>query len=114
MKSEMKKRLRCYAIKREDQWVAVCLDLCLAAQADTFKEAREKLHEQVVDYVEEACTVDREHAAYLLNRRAPISQWLTYYKYRCVSYIGKLLGSTRSDRKLKAFDQKMPSHPAMC
>ena len=52
--------LRCYLKKRDGQWVAVCIDLCLAAQADTASEARRRLEAQIVDYVEEALTVDRD------------------------------------------------------
>jgi predicted RNase H-like HicB family nuclease len=40
----MNKYLRCY-IKREDKhWVAICIDLGLAAQAGTLQEAKDKLY----------------------------------------------------------------------
>lgn len=71
--------LRCYARKTEGQWVAVCIDLCLAAQAQSFHEAKKLLSEQITDYVEEALTVDREFAAELLSRKAPLSQRFEYF-----------------------------------
>lgn len=46
--------LRCYAEHKNGQWQAFCLDLCLAAQADTFNEARRKLSDMIPDYLEEA------------------------------------------------------------
>jgi hypothetical protein len=70
--------IRCYAKHTGNYWVAVCIDLCLAAQADSFEEAKQKLQAQIVAYVEEALTVDRAFAAELLNRKAPIRQRIEY------------------------------------
>lgn len=71
--------LRCYLKHRDNQWVAVCIDLCLAAQADTAADARRRLEAQIVDYVEEALTVDKAFAAELLRRKAPLYQRLEYF-----------------------------------
>lgn len=71
--------LRCYARQEDGVWVTVCVDLCLAAQGATFLEAKAKLEAQVADYVEEALTVDKESAAELLTRRAPLSQRMEYW-----------------------------------
>lgn len=68
-----------------DGWVAVCVDLSLAAQGATAQEARARLHEQMVDYVTEALTVDAEHAEALLSRRAPLYDRLRYQFWRAVS-----------------------------
>jgi hypothetical protein len=70
--------LRCYAVKRSGHWEAFCIDLCLAAQADTFADARGYIETQIKSYVEEALTVDRQYAAYLLSRKAPIAQRVEY------------------------------------
>jgi hypothetical protein len=70
--------LRCYIKMAEGQFVAVCIDLCLAAQADTAKQARTMLVSQIESYVEEALTVDREFADDLLNRKAPLYQRIEY------------------------------------
>jgi len=69
--------LRCFAIRRNDYFVAVCLDLCLATQAPTFEEARDKLHDQVIDHL-----IDAEAAGEMVSRPAPLNQWLTYYTIR--------------------------------
>jgi len=55
--------LRCYARRQADLWVAVCIDLGLAVQGDSYGEVKAKLEAQMQDYVREALTVDRAHAA---------------------------------------------------
>ena len=61
-------------------WVALCLDFDLAAQGETFEEARNHLDGMITEYVADALTgPDRDHAASLLNRRAPWRYWLHYY-----------------------------------
>lgn len=72
--------LHFYAEKRNNQWMAFCLDLTLAAQADTFEEARDKLFLMVREYIKDATEGDdKEYAYQLLNRRAPISEWIKFY-----------------------------------
>lgn len=72
--------LRCYAEHVGEQWQALCLDLTLASQADSFEEARDKLHAMIVDYVTDAVAgEDQAHAGALLSRRAPLRYWLKYY-----------------------------------
>ena len=70
--------LRCYATKRDGHWEAFCIDLCLAAQDDTLNGVKARLNSQIYYYVEEALTVDRQHADYLLNRKAPIENRIEY------------------------------------
>lgn len=48
------KTLRCMAYQQNGVYVAACLDLSLAAQADTMKEAVNKLDEQIKDFFTEA------------------------------------------------------------
>ncbi len=73
--------LRCYAEREAPGvWVAMCLDFDLAAQGETLDEARNHLDAMINDYVEDAFTgEDRDHAASLLNRRAPWRYWLRFY-----------------------------------
>lgn len=73
-------RVRGYAERQCDQWVAVCLDFTLAAQADTLEEVRSKLDAQIEDYLYDALQGDaRAHAYQLLQRRAPLYFWLKYW-----------------------------------
>ena len=74
-------RLRCYAEQQAPEvWVAVCIDLCLAAQGETFlwRGARQTQC-QMDQYVEEAFTVDREYFDQLIPRKAPLRQRIKYY-----------------------------------
>ena len=84
-----KKKLffRGYLRKEGNQWTAVCIDLCLAAQADSCDEADKKMAVMIADYLNEATSEDKEYARQLLDRKAPLSQRLTYHyavlKSRC-------------------------------
>ena len=51
-------------------WLAACIDLTLAVQGDSERDARAKLHVQIGQYINEAVTVDAAHAEALLSRRA--------------------------------------------
>ena len=77
----MKKQLRCMAYKSGEVYIAVCLDLSLAAQADSMKEAIEKLDKQVKDYLREAYA-DKKYTRQMLDRSAPFALWLKYYLFR--------------------------------
>ncbi|CAD5977916.1 hypothetical protein PCC9214_04330 [Planktothrix tepida] len=71
--------LRCFLKQENNQWVAVCIDLNLASQADTCNEAKLKLEEMINSYVQEALTVDSDYAEQLLSRKAPFTLILEYY-----------------------------------
>ena len=94
--------LRCLAFERKGYWVAMCIDLDLAVQADTAAQARKKLRDQMVSYVEDALSVDSDHAAYLLNRRAPLRYFARYYLYKLVSQA----------KKRGTYEAAMPMIPA--
>lgn len=98
--------LRCYAINEKDVWSAVCVDFSLAAQGDSFTDAKQKLNAQIVHYVKDAFTVDREHADYLLKRRAPLAQRLTWYALLVRSNLHSLKSASA-----RLFTQSLPVVP---
>lgn len=98
--------LRCYAVNHQDLWSAVCIDFSLAAQGDSFAEAKRKLNAQILEYVQDAFTVDREHADYLLRRRAPFSQMLTWHYLQIRSHLHSL-----RDASARLFTQPLPIVP---
>lgn len=103
--------LHCLAERHGDQWVAVCLDFSLAAQADSFQAVRVKLDAQIREYVFDAVAgPDRQHAAQLLRRRAPLRDWLKYWAYRELSR----WSSRRRARTACGFRAPMPLVPATC
>ncbi|MCP5019795.1 MAG: DUF1902 domain-containing protein [Ketobacter sp.] len=100
--------LRCYAVQDNGAWVAACLDFSLAAQGDSFPEAKEKLEAMIQGYVEDAIVgEDREYADYFLKRKAPLSEWLRYYYYK----LGIFLGAFK-DNLLKLFPESISLDPS--
>jgi hypothetical protein len=71
--------LRCFGEKRDGQWSIVCIDLCLAAQAKTEREAKAKLVAQLKDYISDALGEHSEYAEQLLTRKAPLSLIIKYH-----------------------------------
>ena len=60
-------------------YIAMSLEFGLATQANTAKQASEKLDAQIQDYINEATGINKQHQALLLNRKAPFSLYLHYY-----------------------------------
>ena len=73
--------LRCYAHGiHGGRWYGVCLDLNLAAEADSFNELKQKLYEMISSYF--SCvldTNDKDSIPSLLSRKAPLMDWIKYY-----------------------------------
>jgi predicted RNase H-like HicB family nuclease len=89
--------LRCYAEREDNQWVVVCIDLNLAAQADTFAEAKRKLHHQIEWYVYDAMRgPDKDHVADLMSRRAPLPLLMRYHFAAALSHIRAMREQFRS------------------
>ena len=78
-------RVRCMAWQEQGLWVAACIDFTLAAQGATLDQARASLHEQIGQYVNEATSIDADHAEALLMRRAPLADRLRYAFWKMVS-----------------------------
>lgn len=74
--------LRCFSVRRNGYFVAICLDLCLAVQAESFEEARDKLHDQVIDYL-----LDAKDSLDFRSRPAPVDQWVQYYVIRAMYFL---------------------------
>lgn len=96
--------LRCYAERKDGLWIAACPSFTLAAQGDSFEEAKRKLEQQIKSYVVEALTIDREHAGELLSRKAP---WYVTARYEALVLLSRLSASFK--RRFKAF--KEPTLP---
>lgn len=89
--SSNKRKVRCFAERRGQQWQAFCIELNLAAQADTLKEVRQKLHRIIHSYVDLAMEQnDPDHQRDMLYRPAPISIQLRYWYVRSAIEASKL------------------------
>ncbi|TAM40873.1 MAG: DUF1902 domain-containing protein [Rhodanobacter sp.] len=100
--------LRCYGERDGDLWVTVCVDLSLAAQAETFEAARAKLHAQIQEYVYDALVgEDKIYGSQLLARKSPLGIRAKYYLYASLS---SLIQFHRDAVTL--FSEVLPMQPA--
>jgi len=101
--------VRCFAVQDGDQWVAMCIDLSLAAQGSTYEESRAKLHAQIHDYVREALVEDSRHGAQLLRRKSPLSIRARYHWNACRSKLLDTFG--RACSVPRSFTDTLPLMP---
>lgn len=103
--------LHCYFEKDGDEWLGFCLDYSLVTQASTLAAAADKLEEQMREYVHDATVGnDRQHAAYLLRRRAPLSYWAKFY----FTLARQNMRHSKVSKLRKAVVEPMPLVPALC
>lgn len=106
--------LRCYAERDGSQWVAVCVDLSLVSQADSFEEAKQKLDAQIRELIFDALAgEDRENAALLLTRKAPLRYRWRYAVAAMLHLVSAKLGSVRRRAPVR-FNETIPLVPALC
>lgn len=119
MQNALPKRLRCYSVRQENGWFALCLDLNLAAEADSLEAVRQHLDSIIQDYLDDA-QAHPEHWADLVPRRAPLRFWLEYYVVWARMVLRRLLlgrhddasrvrGDCRDDGRACAFEKNPPS-----
>lgn len=94
------KILRCMAYRQDGVYVAVCLDLSLAAQADSIKEAKDKLEEQIKGLIAEVKAEPQYARDLILNRKAPLSLWMKYW------YIGVMTRFSRKSAEGSLFQEQ--------
>lgn len=96
----------CVAKGFPGDWEAMCLDLDIAVQGESFDEVRELLHGAIETYIEDASREDDATARRLLTRRAPFgvrAKWL-------IGQIVHQLRHASGDRELRAtFDMPCPA-----
>ena len=73
--------LHCYASGRDGDWEAICLDLDIAVQGNSFEEVLRSLTEAVSLYLESVGALPEQQRAHLLHRPAPISVRLKFLGY---------------------------------
>jgi len=112
MKTNHSRSLRCYLLKEDNHWVAVCIDLSLAAQADLSDKAIEKLESMIKTYIEEARTIHKAYANQLLSRKAPLSQVLTFYQIALRSFFRKLRHDSLNQQRNHTFFETFPNQIA--
>jgi hypothetical protein len=103
--------VRCVAYRSENQWQAFSLEYGLAAQADSFHTAREKLHSMIDNYLDDALEgEDQQHAKLLLARRATANVYFAYYLARSARIARKLRMTIDSAPKAFCISEPHPQH----
>lgn len=99
--------LRCYGRRlKEGKWYGVCLELNLAAEAESPEQLRKKLYEMIVSYIDTViATDDKDSIPYLLERKAPLYDWAIYYLF-------KILISISNFPNRLLFKESIPFHLA--
>ena len=67
----MRRILHCDAFGFEGEWEAVCIDLDLAVQGQSFEEVSRLLYEAIVFHLERVMELPETDKKRLLNRRVP-------------------------------------------
>lgn len=85
--------LHCIAQKEGEYWSARCLDFTLYAVGNTLDEAKSKLSTQIDEYIYDAIEgEDKEFAAELLLRKAPLKDWIVYHTIDFLEHCAMLRG----------------------
>lgn len=92
-------KLRCYAKRVDNQWVAMCIDLSLVAQDEKADIAMKKLHEQIESYMNDIISGDeKEYFHDLFPRKSPLIYRAEYQFARFISKIIHLFKPDNSKR----------------
>jgi predicted RNase H-like HicB family nuclease len=70
--------LHCYAEGRDGNWEAICLDLDIAVQGQSFDEVFASLREAILLYLETVADLPPQEQPSLLQRPAPLSVRLKF------------------------------------
>ena len=85
--------LRCFALAYGNQWHAICTDLDVAADGDSFDEARASLATCIELYLDGIDELPAPEQGRLLNRKSP---WHVRAKMATLSWLHRLRGHNAS------------------
>ena len=99
--------LRCYGHKiNNSKWFGLCLNFNIAIEADTQEQLKQKMNQVLTSYIETVYdTNDTSSIPELLARRAPLKDWLMYYKIKLAVFINNFSGNF-------TFKEALPVHLA--
>ena len=84
----MSKTVSCYAAGRDGEWEAICLDLDIAVQGESFEEVSASLSKAISLYLESVSALSESERALLVERPAPLSVRLRFLGYALRSLLG--------------------------
>jgi len=88
----MTRTLHCYAHGDESGWEAICLDLDVAVQGDSFDDVYRGLNEAITLYVESLADLPAPDRDRLLREAAPLA---VRFKFLALALRAFFLGRTR-------------------
>jgi predicted RNase H-like HicB family nuclease len=91
--------LRCYAEGRDGEWEAICLDLDIAVQGNSFEEVFRSLQQAISLYLEAVTDLPPEERRDLFHRPAPFP---VRFKFLTQALRG-LFSDSDSDRERHQF-----------
>ena len=102
--------LRCYAKQMTNgQWYAMCIDLNIDAEAETFATVKSSLEDAIFGYLETVTDTDnRSSFEALLRRPASLSHRLFYYFAKHVTKTRSVVNS-----RMSAFQEPVPIRLAL-
>jgi predicted RNase H-like HicB family nuclease len=77
-RTHVARTLHCYAEGRDGGWEAICLDLDIAVQGESFEEVYRALDEAIAAYLETVHDLPESERRHLLRRKAPITVRLSF------------------------------------
>lgn len=77
----MRRVLKCYAEGHDKDWEAICLDLDIAVQGESFEDVFSALNESIKLHIETALSLPKSDQARLLERPAPLMVRLKFLRY---------------------------------
>lgn len=101
----MGRQLLCVAEGRDGDWEAICLDLDIAVQGESFDEVKHLLDGAVQTYLEDARKEDAQTRKRLLARTVPFGTRLAFV---CKLAVHALFGRYRHDGLQASFE--IPCH----
>lgn len=100
------RKLLCFAEGHGSSYEAICVDLDIAVEARSLKEAIGLLNDAIETYIADAMKEDEATARKLLSRRAP---WHVRLGYK-LRFVGHLLTRRRAnDTEEASFDVACPA-----
>lgn len=74
----MPRTLHCYAEGRDGDWEAICLDLDIAVQGESFAQVYQELNKAIDLYLESVRNLPEAERRHLMTRKAPMSVRLKF------------------------------------
>ncbi len=102
-------RLTCMAQGHGDAWEAICLDLDIAVQGESFNDVKRALEDAIASYLEAARREDPQTRQRLLARRAPLSVRAGYW-FRFALFSARKIWGGNNDRRTEII-RHCPAYP---